>query len=97
MNEILKAIQQRYSCRGYTDQPLTQEQLKTIAKAALHSPSAMNRQPWHLIVISDKTIIDKLCAQGMAYMKALPDQSMYQRFMDRGGKLLYNAPALYLI
>jgi len=97
MNEVLKAMAERYSCRSYTGEAVSEGDLKAIAKAALHAPSAMNLQPWKLIVITDKALLEKMDAAAMEHFKNMPDQSMYQRFMERGGKLLYNAPALYLI
>ena len=55
-NSVLKAIAERYSCRGYTDQVPTDDQLKAIADAAVMAPSAMNLQPWKVIVIKDRDI-----------------------------------------
>ena len=97
MNVVLKAIEERFSCRGYTGEPVEREKLEAIAKAALQSPSAMNLQPWKILVITCKALVDKLDNEAMAHMKSLPDQSLYNRFMERGGKVFYNAPVLYLI
>ncbi|HOO26028.1 MAG TPA: nitroreductase family protein [Clostridiales bacterium] len=44
MNETLKSIAERYSCRDFADTPLTDEQIKALADAALSAPSAVNRQ-----------------------------------------------------
>ncbi|MCL1948205.1 MAG: nitroreductase family protein [Turicibacter sp.] len=96
MNEVLSTIAGRFSCRKYTGAPIEQEKLKAIAKAGLQSPSALNKQPWEIIVIKDKALIEELDAEGMAYLKAnIP--GAYERIMSRGGKVLYNAPALFLV
>ena len=97
MNETLKSIMERYSCRGYTGEAVSEADLKAIAAAALAAPSAMNLQPWKLLVITDKSLIDRMDVLSMEYMKNLPDKAMYERFMERGGKMMYNAPVLYLI
>ena len=97
MNEVLKAITERNSCRDFADAPLTDEQIKTIAGAALAAPSAMNKQPWHVVLIKDKSVIDELNDEGMNILGAADDKSAYNRMMERGGKLLYNAPCLVLI
>ena len=97
MNEILKTIAERNSCRDFKDTPLTDEQVDAIVNAALAAPSGMNRQPWHLVVVRDKAIIDELDSVGMGMLAAAEDKSGYQRFMDRGGKLLYNAPCLVYV
>jgi nitroreductase len=94
MNEILKAIAERYSCRDFTETPLTGTQAKALVEAALASPSGMNRQPWHVIVVTDKTLIDELDAEGMKILAAADDKSGYERIMSRGGKLFYNAPCM---
>jgi len=97
MNEILKAIAGRYSCRDFTDNPLTDEQVKAIASAALAAPSAMNNQPWHVIFITDKSLIEELDAESMGILAAAEDKSGYERIKSRGGKVFYNAPCMAMV
>jgi len=96
-NETLKTIAERYSCRDFTGAPLTGEQVKAIAKAALASPSAMNRMPWHVMLITDKAFIDDMDAAGLAALEADEDKASYERVMQRGGKLFYNAPCMVMV
>lgn len=42
----LEAIYNRRSCRDFTDEPVTGEQIDTILKAAFSAPTAVNTQPW---------------------------------------------------
>ena len=44
MNETLKSIFDRRSNRGFSSQPLTAEQIKTLADVALAAPTAKNYQ-----------------------------------------------------
>lgn len=97
MNETLKTIAERYSCRDFADTPLTAEQIKSIEDAALAAPSAMNRQPWHVIIITDKSLIDELDAEGMNILASADDKSGYERIMSRGGKVFYNAPCMVMV
>ncbi|MDR0293575.1 MAG: nitroreductase family protein [Oscillospiraceae bacterium] len=97
MNETLKTIAERYSCRDFADTPLTEEQVRAIAGAALAAPSAMNRQPWHVIVITDKALIDELDAEGMSVLAAAGDKAGYERIKSRGGKIFYNAPCMVMV
>jgi nitroreductase len=97
MNETLKNIAERYSCRDFADTPLTDDQIKALVNAALAAPSGMNRQPWHIVVVKDKALIDELDAEGMNILGAAEDKMIYERMMERGGKLLYNAPCLIVI
>ncbi|MCL1859634.1 MAG: nitroreductase family protein [Oscillospiraceae bacterium] len=97
MNETLKTIAQRYSCRSYDGILPEKEKLEAIALAAIQSPSGMNRQPWQINIITNKAFIDEMDAEGMKILAEAEDKSTYQRFMDRGGKLYYNAPCMFLI
>jgi len=96
MNETIKTIMERYSCRDYTDAPPTDEQIKLLVDAALASPTAMNRQPWHIIVVNDKATIDELDNETMNILRSAEDQSGYERIMSRGGKVFYNAPCMLI-
>ena len=97
MNEVLNCIHRRFSCRGYDGRPVDKSALDTIAKAALAAPSAMNLQPWQIIVINNKDLIDELDVSAMEILAANPDKTGYNRFMERGGKVFYNAPCMFLI
>ena len=93
----LDVISTRYSCRSYEERLPEREKLEAIAKAAVSSPSAMNRQPWQIVVLTDKSFIDEMDAEGMKMLSEAEDKSMYQRIVDRGGKLYYGAPCMFLI
>ena len=97
MNETLKTITGRYSCRDFTGAALSDEQIKSIVEAALAAPSAMNRQPWHIIVVTDKALIDELDVEAMSILAAADDKSGYERIKSRGGKVYYNAPCMVLV
>ena len=56
----LEAIYNRRSCRNFTDEPVTVEQIDTILKAAFSAPTAVNTQPWEYIVINDESVLDKV-------------------------------------
>ena len=97
MNETLNVIATRYSCRNYKSDPVEKDKLEKIALAAVHSPSAMNMQPWQINIITDKNFIEEMDAEGMKILSEAEDKSTYERFMNRGGKLYYNAPCMFLI
>jgi nitroreductase len=97
MNETLKTIAQRYSCRAYDSRLPEKDKLDAIAAAAVQSPSGMNYQPWQINIITNKAFIDEMDAEGMRILSEAEDKSTYERFMSRGGKLYYNAPCMFLI
>lgn len=97
MNETLKTIANRYSCRTFTGKLPAKEKLKAIALAAVQAPSAVNRQPWQIVVITDKTFIEEMDDAALQVLAAAEDKSFYERIMGRGGKLLYNTPCMFLV
>jgi nitroreductase len=51
MNDTLLSIRQRRSVRHFTDQPVADEDLRTILDAANQAPSAHNQQSWRFLVL----------------------------------------------
>ena len=56
----IENIMTRTSIRQYKDQPVEQDKIDIMLKAAMAAPTAINLQPWHFIVITDKAVIDQL-------------------------------------
>ncbi len=88
MNQpIIDAILNRRSYRTYQSKPVPQETLKAIAETAVQAPSANNRQPWKLVVVTDKAWLDKFDAGAIAnFAKDRPG-------FDTNSKILKDAPA----
>ena len=91
MNETLKTIQTRYSCRSFNDVPIEKEKVDAIALAGVQSPSGLNLQPWKIIVLQNKKMIDEMDKTLMNKLASLEDTSIYERMMNRGGNVFYNA------
>jgi len=51
MNETLLSIKNRRSVRIFTDQPVSDHDLRVILKAANQAPSAHNQQSWKFIIL----------------------------------------------
>jgi len=96
MNEVLKTISERYSCRGYTGIPVPDDQLLAIADSALCSPSAMGLAPWHIVIVKDTNLIAEMDRYGLEYLHR-NDTAVYERFMTRGGDLFYGAPRMIVV
>lgn len=56
----IENIMTRTSIRQYKDQPVEQGKIDIMLKAAMAAPTAVNLQPWHFIVITDKQTIGLL-------------------------------------
>ena len=48
--ELLESLHGRHSTRLYTDQPVSDDEIRALCDAATLAPSAMNSQPWHFHV-----------------------------------------------
>lgn len=68
---ILDAINSRRSIRKYTNEPLSDKQLKTVLKAGFQAPSAHNRNPREYIVLRDREILEAI-TKFHPYTKMLP-------------------------
>ena len=93
MNDTLKYIKERFSCRDFSEEIPSDEQMNAIVQSAIQAPSGMNRQLWHVIVVENADLIADMEKEGMiALEKMNPD--MYQRILSRGSSLFYNAPRM---
>ena len=54
MDERLQIIFARRSIRQYTDQPVSEADITSLLQAGMAAPSAGNRKPWHMVVVTDK-------------------------------------------
>jgi nitroreductase len=58
--ENLSYILDRRSIRRFTDQKVDNLIIKEILTAAMYAPSAVNRQPWHFVVIDSPDMLLKI-------------------------------------
>ena len=56
MNEIYT----RVSIRRFTDEPVEEEKLQAILRAAMQAPSAGKQQPWEFYIVTDPVLLEKL-------------------------------------
>jgi len=57
---VFETIKNRRSIRSYSDKMVENEKLFQILEAARLSPSAVNYQPWHIIVVKDRAAKEEL-------------------------------------
>lgn len=63
MNPTLETILTRSSVRAYTSQPVEEEKIELMLRAAMAAPTAVNKQPWAFIVVDDRAVLDSLAAR----------------------------------
>ena len=72
MEEVLRIdnLFARRSIRRYTDEPVSEEQIDLLLKAAMAAPSASNLKPWHFVAVTRRAVLDRL-ADAHQYGKML--------------------------
>ena len=50
----------RTSIRQYIDEPVSKADIETMLRAGMAAPTAVNRQPWHFVVINSKEKLAEL-------------------------------------
>ena len=84
--ETSKAIELRYSCREFSDKQISDVDRDKIVRAANYAPVGMRDYPsFELIVIQDKTIINKI------------DEVMGKIMPFGNGHPTFKAPTLFVI
>lgn len=69
--QLIDLLNARYSCRNYSQTPVTDALVSAVVDAARIAPSACNRQPWTIIAVRDKDTRAKMLAKSRpAFMDA---------------------------
>ena len=56
---VLENIMTRTSIRAYEkDKPVEQEKVEKMLRAGMAAPTAVNKQPWHFVVLNERSTID---------------------------------------
>ncbi len=57
---VLNAIQTRVSVRQFTGEKISNEQINTLLRCAMAAPSAINKQPWAFLVVTDEALLQRM-------------------------------------
>ena len=90
---VLQAISDRRSHRAYKAEQIPEDVLKSILTAALQSPSARNRQPWHFSVVQDADLIQEVHDEASRVM----GKNGNPRFADPDFHIFYHAPTVVFL
>ncbi len=84
MNETIKNLIERRSCRSYKKDQVTDEELKLILEAAEYAPTGMGMQSPIIIVLQDEETIAEL-------------SRLNAKIMGRDGDPFYGAPTVAIV
>lgn len=57
---VMENILTRTSIRQFTDRPIAKDTLDQLVKAGMAAPTAVNKQPWAFVVVTDKPVLEAL-------------------------------------
>lgn len=57
---VLDNILARTSIRSYQDRPVEQDKIEKLLRAGMAAPSAVDKRPWHFVVVTDKAVLNGL-------------------------------------
>ena len=78
--EALECIKTRRSIRKFTEQPVTEDEVRQVVEAAAFAPSWKNTQIARYIVVTDKEKKDKLAgAPALVVLTMIKERSGYER------------------
>lgn len=59
---VIENIMTRTSIRQFTEQPVAKDTIDILLKAGMAAPSAMNKQPWAFVAVTEREMLDSLNA-----------------------------------
>ena len=89
---ILDVIMNRRSIRKYTGEAVPEAVLQDLLRAGMYAPSAVNKQPWHFILLREK---EKLLALSKLHPYASMLPSAAAAIVVCGDEQLSNTPAYW--
>lgn len=96
-SSVLQAILDRRSIRDYRPEQITGEQLQALISAALASPSAMDRQPWHFTVVQNPEILAQISRASIEEQKRTADEETLQKLNQPDADIYFHAPTVFFI
>lgn len=99
---VLEAIQARRAVRSYTPRRVEEEIVRSLLRAAVQAPSAMNAQPWLFAVVQDESRLKRYSdgAKALLVEQAGSDtkaRHYADRLSDASFNIFYDASTLVAI
>jgi len=70
--DVIEAIENRFSSREYTSQPVPYELLEKLIKSAWHAPVSCNLQLMHYVIVDNSELLEKLAKITTAKVRWAP-------------------------
>ncbi len=92
----LKIIEERRSIRSYEETQISDEELQTILRIAVTSPSAHNKQLYHFSVVQNGELLDEM-AEAIRQVMLAGTEEQIAKASKPGYSPLYHAPTIIFI
>lgn len=76
MKDFSELLAGRRSCRKYTDEPVSEDDILLLLKAGLMSPTSHNGKSWRFVVVDDKETLKLLSTSKEAGASMLSDAAL---------------------
>lgn len=63
-NKAIETLMTRTSIRSFTGRPVSADTIEMLLRAGMAAPTAVNKQPWHFVVINDRAKLAELGGNG---------------------------------
>ena len=60
----IETIMTRTSIRSFTNRAVSADTIEMLLRAGMAAPTAVNKQPWHFVAITDRAVLDELGGNG---------------------------------
>ena len=60
--ELKEVLLKRRSVRKFTEEPVSDEMIEELLRAAMSGPSACNKKPWEFYVVTNESVLEELKA-----------------------------------
>ena len=59
-NETIDVLLRRHSTRAFCDRPIPEEDIRTLLRAAMAAPSAVNARDWSFVAVTDRETLRRM-------------------------------------
>jgi nitroreductase len=95
--ELFEAMENRRSCRAFSEEPVPQEALGKILEAAVWAPSPLNAQPWEFVVVSNQEVKEKIAAEAERCRDWALEASGWKWLKGYGMEFLKSVPVMIVV
>lgn len=96
-SNLIETILTRRSCRKFFDNQIEDDDINKIVECGLSAPSGMNKQPWFIVALKNKDIINKFTENIKSNF--LKSDCLWRKKWaeEKNVNFFYNPPVLFLI